>query len=188
MKTLKFEGLIHKRVYGLLVEFKEPERLIKAAQAARLAGVRQMDAFSPFPLEQLPDAIGFERENTALLCLLGGLGGGILAFGMQWYCNVIDYPINVAGRPFNSWPTFIPVTFELTVLGAALSAAFGMLALNKLPMLWHPVFNAPEFARASRDRFFLCVLAKDRFYEPEKLQEIFKEFSPLSFREVSYEE
>src|SRR4051812_18912656 len=121
------------RIYGIMAEFENPEPLLQAAQAAYSAGFRDMDAFTPYPVEDLAETIGFRRERVALLSLLGGIGGGTLAFGMQWYCNVIDYPINIGGRPDFSWPAFIPVTFELTVLGAALSAAFGMLALNRLP-------------------------------------------------------
>ena len=154
--------------YGILGEFEAPEPLIHAAEAAYASGYRQMDAFTPFPVEDLAEALGLRRERVALITLVGGLCGGTLAFTMQWYCNVIDYPINIGGRPDFSWPAFIPVTFELTVLGAALSAAFGMLALNRLPKPWHPVFNSPEFARASRDRFFICIHARDPHYDPEK--------------------
>jgi hypothetical protein len=175
-------------LYGIMAEFAEPEPLLDAAHAAYRAGYRAMDAFTPYPVEGLSDAIGFRRNGVALLALLGGLGGGTLAFAMQAYCNVIDYPINVAGRPDFSWPAFVPVTFELTVLGAALSAAFGMLALNRLPRLWHPAFNLPEFARASRDRFFLCFQAKDGSLDPVRLRELLGPFQPLSIREVGYEE
>ncbi|MEO5968485.1 MAG: DUF3341 domain-containing protein, partial [Bdellovibrionia bacterium] len=123
-----------------------------------------------------------------LLTLLGGLTGGTLAFAMQWYSNVIDYPINVGGRPHFSWPAFIPVTFELTVLGAALSAAFGMLALNRLPKLWHPAFNSKAFARASRDRFFLCIQATDPLFDSKKIQSLFLHLNPISLEEVKLDE
>lgn len=174
-------------LYGILIEFNGPEPLISAAEKAYQAGFRQMDAFTPYPVEELAEAIGFKRDWIAPITLLGGMSGGTLAFAMQWYANVIDYPISVGGRPNFSWPAFIPVTFELTVLGAALSAALGMLALNRLPKLWHPVFNLPEFSRASRDRFFLCIQAKDPLFKPEKIRELFNNHEFIQLKEVQVE-
>jgi hypothetical protein len=176
-----------KTVYGVMAEFENPEALLEATKAAYRAGYRTMDAYTPYPIEELSESIGFKREGVALIALLGGLGGGLLAFGMETYCNVFDYPINVGGRPDFSWPAFIPVTFELTVLGAALSAAFGMLALNRLPKLWHPVFDLPEFARASRDRFFLCIQSKDAIFDPVAIRALLGKFAPLTLREVPFE-
>lgn len=171
-------------IYGIMAEFDGPERLVEAAGAAYASGFREMDAFTPYPVEELAEAIGFRRERVALITLFGGMAGGTFAFAMQWYCNVIDYPINVGGRPDFSWPAFLPVTFELTVLGAALSAAIGMLALNRLPKPWHPVFILPEFSRASRDRFFLCIQTKDPQFDREKIRSLLEGFSPVSLREV----
>jgi hypothetical protein len=179
------------QIYGIMVEFDEPEPLIQAAHVAYAAGFRSMDAYTPFPVEELDEALGFKKERVALITLLGGLSGGTVAFVMQWYSNVISYPINVGGRPFFSWQAFIPVTFELTVLGAALSAVFGMLFLNRLPKLWHPTFNSNRFYRASLDRFFLCIQAKDPLFplfNIEKIHSLFFHLNPLSLEEVKLDE
>lgn len=175
-------------LFGIMIEFKTPEDLIRGAELARKSGFVQMDAYTPFPVEGLPDAIGFKKDRVALITLLGGIFGGLGGFFMQWYANVVDYPINVAGKPFNSWPAFIPITFELTVLGASLAAAIGMIALNRLPEPWHPTFSHPGFHRASRDRFFLCVQADDPNFDKEKVATVMSRLSPLSIREVRDEE
>lgn len=153
------------RAWGLLAEFETPEELVSAAVRAREAGYRRMDAYTPFPIHGLSDAMGFRPTKLPLVVLAGGLVGCVTALGMMWYSATIHYPLNVGGRPFASWPAFIPITFELTVLFASLSAVFGMLGMNGLPMPYHPVFNAPRFAFASRDRFFLCIEARDPMYE-----------------------
>ncbi len=148
-------------VYGIMAEFDTPDQLIRAAERSRADGYRFVNAYTPFPVEGLAEAVGFRRSNVPLITLIGGLLGGLGGFYMQYWMSAVSYPVNIGGRPLNSWPAFIPVTFELTVLGAALFAVLGMLALNKLPMPHHPVFNVPRFALASKDRFFLCIEARD---------------------------
>jgi hypothetical protein len=152
-------------IYGLLAEFADANALVTATRQAYAQGYRRMDAYTPFPIEELSDALGFRKTRLPLIVLIGGILGCATGFGMQYYSAVISYPLNVGGRPFNSWPSFIPVTFEMTILGAALFAVLGMLALNGLPMPYHPVFNVPQFALATRDRFFLCIEATDLAFD-----------------------
>jgi hypothetical protein len=147
--------------YGLRAEFDDPNTLVAAAREARAAGYRRMDGYSPFAIEELHEALGVHHTLVPLLVLLGGIAGACSGFGLAYWVSVVAYPINVGGRPFNSWPAFIVPTFELTVLFAAVTAVFGMLALNGLPTVYHPVFNVPRFALATRDRFFLCIEARD---------------------------
>ncbi len=154
-------------LYGLLAEFDAPEKVVAAAQRAYAEGYRQMDAYTPFPVEGLAEAIGFHRTRLPMIVLLGGLFGGALGYALLYYAEVIDYPLIVGGKPFHSWPAFIPIVFETTIFFAALSAVLGMLALNGLPMPYHPVFNVPRFALASRDRFFLLIEARDPKFDRE---------------------
>ena len=172
------------RIYGLMAEFDDVNDAITAARAAYAAGYRKLDAYAPFPVEELSEAIGFHKNGVALVCLVGGLLGCTAAFILQWWINTISYPINIGGRPFNSWPSFIIVTFEMTILFSGLSAVFGMLALNGLPMPYHPVFNVPQFDAASRDRFFLVIFASDRNYEPMATRAFLEGLNPLSVAEV----
>jgi hypothetical protein len=155
------------RLYGLLAEFESPDALLHAAERAHEDGYRQLDAYTPFPIEGLSEAIGFHKNSLPLLVLIGGIVGALVGFLSQYYAAVIDYPINVGGRPLNSWPSFIPVTFEVTILVAALTTVLGMLALNGLPMPYHPVFNVSRFALATRDRFFLAIEAADPRFDRE---------------------
>jgi len=148
-------------IYGVLGEFDTPEQLLAAIKKVREAGYRRLDAFTPFPIEGLSVAMGLKRNLVPLITLLGGVAGGLGGFALQYWAAAVTYPMNIGGRPLNSWPAFIPVTFELTVLGAALCAVFGMLALNRLPHPHHPLFNVHRFARASSDRFFLCIESND---------------------------
>lgn len=158
-------------LYGLLAEFAEPETLVDAARQTRAMGYRRFDAYSPMPVEGLAEAIGFTRTRIPLVVLLGGIIGGLSGYGLQYWVATIAYPLNIGGRPLHSWPAFIPITFETTVLGAALFCVFGMLALNGLPRPHHPLFGSAAFARASRDRFFLCIEASDpRFAEQQTRQ------------------
>src|SRR5438093_3951909 len=148
-------------MYGLMAEFSSEDSLLRAARHAYEAGYRRMDAYSPLPIDGLAEALGFRHTRVPLIVLIGGILGCVGGFALQYWISVIDYPVNVGGRPLNSWPSFIPVTFELTILIAALSAFFAVLALNGLPMPYHPVFNVERFELASRNRFFLLIEAAD---------------------------
>jgi hypothetical protein len=169
-------------IYGLLAEFESPEALLTAAHKTQAAGYKRIDAFTPMPVEGLADAVGFHRNRVPLLVLIGGILGGLTGFSMQWYANVLSFPLNIAGKPHNSWPAFIPITFELTILGAAVFCVFGMLALNGLPTPYHPVFNVPRFVFATRDRFFLLIKARDKQFDLAKTKEFMQS---LNAREVS---
>ncbi len=170
--------------YGLMAEFEDPETLVSAARRAREAGYRKMDAYTPFPVEGLADALGFRHTRVPLIVLIGGIVGCIGGFFMQYYIAVIDYPINIGGRPLNSWPAFVVVTFEMTVLAAALSAVLGMLALNGLPMPHHPVFNVPRFALASKDRFFLVIESTDPRFDLQSTRQFLKSLGPREVTDV----
>ena len=171
------------KTYGLLAEFSSPEELMQAAEEAYAAGFRKLDGYAPFPVEGLPEALG-KHNRLPLLVLVGGIIGGIGAYFMEWYANAISYPLNIGGRPIHSWPSFIPITFELTVLCAGLTAFFGSFALNGLPRPNHPLFSIPEFDRASQDRFFLCIEARDRKFHPEQTRAFLQRLDPLSITEV----
>jgi hypothetical protein len=171
-------------LYGLIAEFRTADALLDAARRARDAGYRELEAYAPYPVEGIAEAVGFRRNRVPLVTLLGGLVGGIGGYFLQWYSAVIDYPINVGGRPLHSWPSFIPPTFELTILGAALGAVFGMLALNGLPRLRHPIFNAPDFEQATRNRFFLCLAARDPDFDFGRGRDFLASLGPLSVGEV----
>lgn len=172
-------------VYGLMAEFETPGALVDAATKARLAGFRKMDAYSPIPVEALDEALGLKRTKLPLLVLLGGIGGGLAGFGLESWASVVAYPMNIGGRPLLSWPQFIPVTFETTVLGAALTAFVGMWALNKLPQPYHPVFNVPEFARASTDRFFLLIEAADPRFAGDATRQFLAGLHPVGVYDVA---
>ena len=169
-------------LYGLMAEFDDPKTLVDVTRRAYAEGYRQMDAYSPFPIEELSDALGIHGTAVPALVLLGGIVGGLAGYGLQYWVAAIAYPLNVGGRPFNSWPAFVPVTFEMTVLLAALTAVVAMLALNRLPMVYHPVFNVARFALATRDRFFLCIEASDPKFDPHATREFLQSLAP---REVS---
>jgi hypothetical protein len=172
------------RLYGLMAEFDGPETLVGGARRAHDAGFRAIDAFSPFPVEGLADAIGFRQNRLPLIVLCGGCVGAICGFAMQYFGAVIDYPINVGGRPLASWPAFGIVAFELCILCAALSAVFGMLVANGLPMPYHPVFNVAAFGLASRDRFFLLIESSDPSFGYEETAAFLRDLGALKVHEV----
>lgn len=173
------------KFYGLMAQFDSPEALLEAAEKAHSAGYRRMDAFSPMPIEGLAEAVGFHHTVLPLVVLCGGILGGLSGFFLQYYGSVIGYPLNVAGKPLNSWPAFVPITFELTVLFAAISCVFGMLAMNGLPTPYHPVFNVPSFALASRDRFFLCIKARDAQFDLSKTREFMTGLGAIEVSEIA---
>ena len=172
-------------IHGLMAEFDNPTDLVEAANHARLAGYTSMDAYTPFPIEELDDALGLKKNPLPLIVLLGGIFGGGGGYFLEYWTQVIAWPMNIGGRPFHSWPHFIPVTFECTVLGASLAAFVGMLALNGLPQPYHPVFNVPAFGRASRDRFFLCIESTDPKFDRYATESFLKDLHPLGVSEVA---
>jgi hypothetical protein len=174
----------HPPIYGLLAEFSNPTELVTAARRAREEGYQRVDAYTPFPVEGLAEALGFHHSGVPLLVLIGGVVGCVTGYLMQYYLSAVDYPLNVGGRPLNSWPAFIPITFELTILFAALTAVLGMLALNGLPMPYHPLFNVPRFALATRDRFFLCIEATDPKFDREETRRFLERLVPREVSEV----
>jgi hypothetical protein len=167
-------------LYGLLVEFDSPEEILAAARKVRQAGYRQTDAYTPYPVDGLPAELGLRATRVPFVVLVGGLAGAAVGFFMQYYTMVIDYPFNSGGRPFNSWPVFIPITFELLILVGAFSAFLGMMFLNGLPRLHHPLFNVPQFGRSSQDRFFLCIEAADPRFDLRRTTEFLAALEPLS--------
>lgn len=169
--------------WGLMAEFATHEQLLRAAEEAYEGGFRKMDGYAPFPVEGLAEALG-KKTRLPLLVLIGGIVGGLGAYFMEWDANVISYPINIGGRPLNSWPAFVPITFELAVLGASLTAFLFSLGLSGLPRPYHPVFNVPEFERASQDRFFLCIEADDPKFDARKTREFLQRLNPLKIAEV----
>ncbi|MEX0881153.1 MAG: DUF3341 domain-containing protein [Thermoanaerobaculia bacterium] len=171
-------------LYGLMAEFEDPTALVEAARAAREAGFTRLDAYSPFPIEAMAEALDIHDRKLPAVVLSGGLFGGLAAYALCYWCSVIDYPLNVGGKPFHSAPAFIVPTFETTILFAALAAVFGMLALNGLPMPYHPVFNAPRFALASRDRFFLCIEAKDPKFDHDETWAFLTKLGPRVVMDV----
>jgi hypothetical protein len=171
-------------LYGLMAEFENPDALVAAARRTRELGYRKFDAFTPFPIEELHEAIDAHRNAVPLLVLLGGIVGGLSGYGLEYWVSVVAYPLNIGGRPLHSWPAFIPITFEMTVLFAALTAVFGMLALNGLPKPYHPVFNAPRFALATRDRFFLCIESADAKFDTAATRQFLLSLGPREVTDV----
>jgi hypothetical protein len=170
--------------YGLMAEFENPDALVNATRQAYEAGFRRMDAYTPFPIEGLAEALGSHRTRVPLIVLIGGVIGCLAGFYLQYWVHVIDYPLIIGGRPLNSWPAFVPVTFELTILVAALFAFFGLLILNGLPMPYHPVFNVERFQLATRDRFFLCIEAADPKFDQDGTQRFLESIGSLGVYQV----
>ena len=173
-------------VYGLMAEFETPTALVQAARAAREKGYRKLDAYTPFPIEELNEALHLHRNKLPLIVLLGGITGGLTGFLLQCYVTMVDFPLNIGGRPLYSWPSYIIITFELTVLFGAISAVLGMLGLCGLPMPYHPVFNAPRFALASRNRFFLCIESADPMFDVSGTGDFLRGLEPHEVTEVAH--
>jgi hypothetical protein len=173
-------------IHGVVAEFEGPDQLLEAAKQAHAAGYRQMDAYSPFPVHGIGDWVGKTGQRMPLMILIGGLSGAIGGFLLQTYATVVDYPYNIGGRPAFSWPSYIPITFELTILGAVLTTVFGMLLLNGLPQFYHPIFNTPNFEAASTDRFFLCIESHDPQFDRAQTARFLESLNPASVSEVEW--
>jgi hypothetical protein len=176
-----------KKVYGTVAEFDDPDVLMDAASAAYHQGYRAMDAYSPFPIHGMDDALGIKETKLPWFTLAAGLTGACTGFGMQWFASVMHYPYDIGGRPYFSWPAFIPITFELNILFASFTTGLLMLALNGLPLPYHPIMNTANFERATSDRFFLCLEATDPLYDGDSARAFLEglEHKPLEVSEVS---
>lgn len=175
-----------KPIYGLMAEFDNPSSLVTAARAAREKGYRKLDAYSPFPIEELSEALHLHKNKLPLIVLIGGICGGLTGYLLQYYVTVWYFPINIGGRPLHSWPAYIVITFELTILFAAISAVLGLLALCGLPMPYHPTFNVPRFALASRNRFFLCIESSDPLFDHDETSAFLETLEPREVSEVAH--
>ena len=171
-------------LYGLLAEFHAPEEIVKAAEAVHAAGYRKVDAYTPYPMEEVLDALHLHETHVPKLALAGGLAGLAAGWGLEYWSSVIAYPMNIGGRPLNSWPAFIVPAFETTVLGAAFATVIGMLLLNGFPQPYHPVFNVKTFATASRDRFFLCIESRDPLFDVHQTRELLRGLGASEVSEV----
>ena len=171
-------------IYGIMAEFHSAQALVDAAKKTHEAGYKKIDAYSPFPIEGLAEEVGFHFDEIPLTVLIGGIIGGCTGYLMQYWMSAVDYPLNIGGKPPHSWPAFIVITFEMTILFAGISAVLGMLAFNGLPMPYHPVFNVPRFAFASKDRFFLIVFSSDKKYNPVATRRFLENLDPRSVSEV----
>lgn len=172
------DRMTERSIYGMMAEFDAPEKILEAAERAKGAGYRNMDAFTPFPMEELTEALGVKQSKLSLFVLCCGIAGGLTGFFLPYIASVIDYPLNIGGRPLNSWPYWIPITFELTVLFAAIGAVVGMIFRNGLPRPVHPVFNVDRFDLVTRDKFFLCIEATDPKFDRNETERFLKGLNP----------
>jgi ActD protein len=177
---------VNKPIYGVLAEFDSPTALVSAARAAHEKGYRKLDAYSPFPIEELSEALHLHHNKLPLIVLIGGILGGLGGYLLQYYVTVVEYPLNIAGRPLHSWPAYVVITFEMTILIASISAVLGLLALCGLPMPYHPTFNVPRFVQASRNRFFLCIEATDPLFDHARTCEFLETLEPREVSEVAH--
>jgi hypothetical protein len=173
-------------IYGLMAEFPSADALVEAAHQVHKAGFQKVDAYTPYPIEAVSEALDLPRSKVPLLVLVGGLLGGLGGYMLQYWSQVIRYPMNIGGRPVHSWPSFIVPTFECTILGAALTAVIGMILLNGLPLPYHPVFNVPRFALASRDRYFLVIEAVDPKFDPDATRSFLADLNASEVSEVEH--
>jgi len=174
-----------KKLYGMIAQFGTPEAFLDAVHKARAAGYKKMEAYTPYPIHGLSEALGFHHTKLPILIFCGGFTGACLGLGMQWSSAAYFYPINVGGKPYFSWPGFVPITFECMILLAAFTAVMGMLALNGLPQPYHPLFNSEAFAHASRDKYFLCVEGIDPQFSIEGVKAFFESLAPEEIDEVA---
>jgi uncharacterized membrane protein len=173
-------------VYGVMAEFEDPTSLVNAARNAYQNGFRKLDAYTPFPIEELSEVLHLHKNKLPLIVLIGALTGALTGYLLQYFVTVIYFPINIAGRPLHSWPSYIVITFELTILFGAISAVLGLLGLCGLPMPYHPVFNVPRFSEHSRDRFFLCIEATDPLFDLEKTSRFLEGMEAKEVSEVAH--
>ena len=171
-------------LYGLLAEFPDPQSLVRATRAQREAGYVRVETYSPFPIEEVPRALGFKPVAVPAIFLVAALGGALGGFLMQYYAAAITYPLNVGGRPLNSWPSFVPITFEFGVLGGVVVGVLGMMLLNRLPRFSHPVFNVERFRAASSNAFFLCIEARDERFDLARTTSLLQETGASQVLEV----
>ena len=171
-------------LHGVMGEFATPSDLVSAIEQVRSKGYTKVDAYTPFPIEEAWEALGHHKSPVPLIVLIGGIVGGLSGFFLQYWVSVIEYPLNVGGRPFNSWPSFIPVTFECTILGAVLSAVAGVFILNGLPEPYHPVFNVERFAFASRNRYFICIEAVDPQFNRDQVHQLLLDLNAVEATDV----
>jgi len=179
-------GVPNTDLYGYLAEFESPQALVDAAEKVREAGYTKTDAFSPFPIPEIDDALGIKRSILPWIILAAGIFGGVGGFSMEWFANVVHYPINIGGRPPNSWPMFIPITFELTILFSAFTAGIAMLLMNGFPKHYHPVFNVQSFSeRGSTSGFFLCIEEADDQFDRTKTREFLQSLNPIEVNDIA---
>jgi hypothetical protein len=181
---MNYSEPMERQLYGLMAEFTNPEQLLRATERVHELGYRRIDAYSPSPIHGLAEALGFHHTRVSLVVLIGGLTGAVVGYALQYYMTALSYIHNAGGKPPHSWPAFIPITFELTVLFGAFSAVIGMIVMNKLPRPYHPVFNVSRFALASDDRFFLCIEAHDPKFELNETRRLLQNLDAYEVTEV----